>query len=102
MAEKEVDYSDLRFEEMDGHELFRPTHLVRPSEAIRLTAKSSGLEGLGESAESADAAGDFIEFLEDNFITDKEGWQAFFAEHGLADCLALAGAYVGELVGVKS
>lgn len=84
------------YETTPGHDLLRNPHSMLPSEAMRVFALAGGAE-----ADAADPAAyaDLLAYVEEHHIVDIDGYQKFYAEHGLNATMKLVTAWLGELAG---
>lgn len=89
------------FTEMEGHEVFRPSASLKVSEAARLLAAATDLvDDSGDfSAKDFNTVADLLDFLEERYIADLNGWQAIYKEKGFQYVIELAIAYLGEVLG---
>lgn len=84
------------FNTIPGHDLLRDPHRMLPSEAMRVFAMAGGAQ-----ADDADttAYADLLAYVEEHCVVDLDGYQKFYAEHGLNATMKLVTAWLGELAG---
>lgn len=84
------------FETIPGHDLLRDPHRMLPSEAMRVFAMAGGAQ-----ADDVDPAAyaDLLAYVEEHCVADLDGYQKFYAEHGLNTVMKLVTAWLGELAG---
>ncbi|WP_237237065.1 hypothetical protein [Rothia nasimurium] len=105
-----------RFDELDNAHLLKPFSKLKASDGVRLMnrlkaaidlgAFASVLEGeeekhltLAEELENIDfdGVGDLIEFIDEHYVEDREGWDAFNVVNNFQEVMQLCVAYVGEM-----
>lgn len=105
-----------RFDELDNAHLLKPFSKLKASDSVRLMnrlkaaidigAFASLLEGeeekhltLAEELEKIDfdGVGDLIEFIDEHYVEDREGWDAFNTVNNFQEVMQLCMAYVGEM-----
>ncbi len=79
------------FNTLPGHDLLRDPHRMLPSEAMRVFA-------MADDADPA-AYADLLAYVEEHCVVDLDGYQKFYAEHGLNATMKLVTAWLGELAG---
>lgn len=84
------------FNTLPGHDLMRDPHRMLPSEAMRVFAMAGGTQ-TDDAAPAAYA--DLLAYIEEHCVIDLDGYQKFFAEHGLNATMKLVTAWLGELAG---
>lgn len=84
------------FNTLPGHDLLRDPYRMLPSEAMRVFAMAGGAQ-----ADDADPAAyaDLLSYVEEHCVVDLDGYQKFYAEHGLNATMKLVTAWLGELAG---
>lgn len=97
--------AQVRFEEIEGHELLTPLAKVKGSDQTRLMARLKGLgladgdadEGQADDLD-LDAVADLIDYVGEHFALDAAEFDAFTCgPSGMERALALVMGYVGEL-----
>lgn len=105
-----------RFDELDNAHLLKPFSKLKAYDGVRLMnrlkaaidigAFASLLEGeeekhltLAEELEKIDfdGVGDLIEFIDEHYVEDREGWDAFNTVNNFQEVMQLCMAYVGEM-----
>lgn len=104
----------LRFNELDGHELLKPFSKVKGSDQARLMGRLIGLGLLTDDGESTDAVddtgavdiealdfdalADMIDYVSEKFALDTEAFDEFtMGRGGMSRAMTLTMAYAGEM-----
>lgn len=91
-----TDVEIIDYETVPGHELMRDPHRMLPSEAMRVFALAGGAQ---DDAADPAAYADLLAYVEEHHVVDLDGYQKFYAEHGLNAVMKLVTAWLGELAG---
>ena len=106
----------LRFDELDNAHLLKPFSKLKASDGVRLINRLKGaldigafaniIDGEGEKPLTFseelekidfDGVGDLIEYIDEHYVEDREGWDAFNTVNNFQEVMQLCMAYVGEM-----
>ncbi|HIY94943.1 MAG TPA: hypothetical protein H9821_04670 [Candidatus Rothia avicola] len=106
----------LRFDELDNAHLLKPFSKLKASDSVRLINRLKGALDIGAFASifdgedempltfseelekiDFDGVGDLIEYIDERYVEDREGWDAFNIAENFQDVMQLCLAYVGEM-----
>ena len=78
------DVKNLKFEDMDGHELLRPLSTVKGSDQARALNQLSKIRGSlqGLEAVDLDKVADLIDYVAEHFALDVEEFEKFTSGEG--------------------
>lgn len=107
-SKKEIaEEAQLRFDEIDGHELLVPFSKVKGSDQLRLLGRLKTLGVVDENEDGSDVdfdsldlemLADLIDYVAEKFAVDKGEFEAFTSgARGFEKAMNLAIAYAGEL-----